>query len=128
MARVLVMTAFSRTPIGMKVPRFAIGKHIEVSVRATFTPIGPSERLSVLKVAAMPAVIGIARSRSRAAPWTTISTASRVGWESKLRTHSGIGSSRLSGGLRAAGGDSLVIKELMGPQSLATTAIYIDGR
>jgi hypothetical protein len=35
-ARVLVTTAFSRKPIGMKVPRFAIGKHIEVTVRATF--------------------------------------------------------------------------------------------
>jgi polyisoprenoid-binding protein YceI len=35
-ARVLVTTAFSRKPIGMKVPRFAIGKHIEVSVRAAF--------------------------------------------------------------------------------------------
>jgi site-specific recombinase XerD len=37
------------------------------------------------------------------------------------RTHCGTGTA-----LRAAGVDSLVIKELMGHESLATTAIYVD--
>jgi polyisoprenoid-binding protein YceI len=40
--RVLVTAAFSRKPIGMKVPAFVIGNHIEVSVHAVFNHRGLS--------------------------------------------------------------------------------------
>ena len=74
----------------------------------------------------MPAVIGIARSRSRGGAMDDdqYGVPGMVGVETPhaLR-HWFVTALR---GLRAAGVDSLVIKELVGPQSLATTAIYID--